>query len=104
VTPTSALIVTSLWLGGQREVRSSETVVTGGVVSATATAAVHVPAFPEASVPVKVTSVVPSGKRAGALFVRTGAGRQASGAEAPAKNGTSCGSVFGLPPVAEHSR
>src|SRR3990172_7037879 len=78
-TETASVTGTSLWLGGQRTfglaVREA---MTGSVVSTTVTLVVAVALFPEASVAVKVTVVVPSGKTAGALLTTVGAASQIS--------------------------
>src|SRR5258705_1011367 len=73
-----AVIVTSLWLGGQRCAGLTLIVNDGAVVSTTPTDCVSVPALPLASVAVQVTTVVPSGKAAGASFPTRGAASHTS--------------------------
>src|SRR5262245_42676430 len=86
-TVTVALISTMRWLGGQSTVGVTDTLMTGGVVSATVTEVPQVPALLLSSVAVKVTGVTPSGKNGGASLVITGLGSQLSLADAPLKNG-----------------
>ena len=83
--------------------RSGGATISGSTVSETATCAAHRPSLPLASVAVKPTAVLPRGNSGGASFVRTGWRSQSSLAEAPEKNEASCGSAWGVPPVAEHS-
>src|SRR2546422_8897384 len=52
---------TILWFGGHSTVGFRERVSCGGIVSLTVTGAVQLAEFPEASVAVKVTGVVPRG-------------------------------------------
>jgi hypothetical protein len=97
--PTRKLPV-RLWI---RPTGVSEAETAGIAVSTTVTRARHEEAFPESSVDVNVTGVVPRVKRAGALLPSTGYPAQASVAEAPAKKDESCGSVAGTPEWDEHS-
>jgi hypothetical protein len=71
MSTAAALITTGtiLWFGGQIALGVAEAAVNvGGVVSTTLTVVVAVELFPDASVAVKVTLVVPCGNTAGALL------------------------------------
>ncbi len=61
VTCQAVCTGTSWWFGGQSVVGLTARASDGGVVSRTKTEEAHVTLFPEASVAVKVTPVVPSG-------------------------------------------
>jgi hypothetical protein len=65
----------------------------------TATVEVAVAGFPEKSVAVNVTVLVPTGKTEGASFATTGAGSTVSLADAPARKAAIAGSPDETPPA-----
>src|SRR5262245_38737358 len=94
VTVIVAVIVTSLWLGGQSTVGESWTVRSWGVVSTIFTCCVAWPTFLESSVADQVTVVVPSLKSWGASLSMSGAASQTSVAVAlPMSTGVPAGPV-----------
>src|SRR5262249_37766578 len=78
VTVMLALIVTSLWPGGQSTEGVNGTVRFGGLVSTMCTVWMAVPTFVESSVALHVTLVSPRENSCGALFVISGDRSQTS--------------------------
>ncbi len=58
---TVALMFHIVWFGGQRALGLAAAAIVGGIVSRTVTRVSQLDGFPEPSVAVKVTTVVPSG-------------------------------------------
>ena len=82
-TPTVAVMYTSRWLGGQSVVRSRLSVIVGSTVSATSTFAVQSDELPVSSRAVKVTGVLPRGRKAGEVLEKSGATSHQMVAEIP---------------------